>query len=149
MSTLRGKAISSAPEARCLARGFRFGGRGETLSRRRGTLEFVAEVLKVFLADLQLQHFFNHRREVRQRPDRSERRGAGGPYEPPCRSQYKGVLNRVQRHAALVQLGRQHPVGTANDTARARSHTVGVQKPAHIVALLHELSPAVRATRDP
>src|ERR1019366_213890 len=31
------------------------------LSCRGGTLEFVAEVLKVFRADLQLQHFFDHR----------------------------------------------------------------------------------------
>ena len=39
-------AISSAPKARCV------GGVGSGLSRRGGTLEFVAEVLKVFLADL-------------------------------------------------------------------------------------------------
>ena len=41
-------------------------GEGEILSRRSGTSEFVAEVLKVFLADLQLQYFFDHRREVSQ-----------------------------------------------------------------------------------
>ena len=118
------------------------------LSRRSGTLEFVAEVLKVFLADLQLQYFFDHRREVCQRADRSQRRGAGGPYEPSCRSQYEGVLNRFQGHAALVQLGRQQSVRAADGAARARSHTVGIQKPAHIVALFHEFSPAARATRD-
>ena len=77
-----------------------FGGLGLGLSRRGGALEFVAEVLKVFLADLQLQYFFDHRREVCQRADRSQRRGASGPYEPPCRSQHEGVLNRFQRHAA-------------------------------------------------
>ena len=54
-------AISSAPEARCVWRRFQFGGWGELLSRRSGTLEFVAEVLKVFLTDLQLQYFFDHR----------------------------------------------------------------------------------------
>jgi hypothetical protein len=118
------------------------------LARRSGTLEFVTEVLKVFRADLQLQYFFDHRREVCQRADRSQRRGAGGPYEPPCRSQNEGVLNRFQGHAALVQLGREHPVRTADDAARARSRTVGIQKPAYLVALLHEFSPAARATRD-
>ena len=51
--------------------GWRFGsGRGELLSCRSGALEFVAEVLKVFLADLQLEHFFDHRQEVCQRTDR-------------------------------------------------------------------------------
>src|SRR5260370_32482738 len=69
-------------------------GKGEMLSRRGGTLEFVAEVLKVLLADLQLQYFFDHRREVCQRADRSQRRGAGGPYEPPGRGQNEGALNR-------------------------------------------------------
>jgi hypothetical protein len=43
-----------------------------------GTLEFVAEVLKVFRADLRLQHFFDHLREVSQRADRTQRRRAGG-----------------------------------------------------------------------
>ena len=31
------------------------------LQCRSGTLESLAEVLKVFLADLQLQYFFDHR----------------------------------------------------------------------------------------
>jgi hypothetical protein len=105
-------------------------------------------MLKVFLTDLQLQDLFDHRREVCQRADRSQRRGSGGPYEPPRRSQYESVLNRVQRYAAFMQLGRQHPVRTADDAARARSHAVGVQKPADIVALLQEFSPAGRAATD-
>ena len=74
----------------------------EKLPRRSGTLEFVAQVLKILLADLQLQYFFDHRREVCQRADCSQRRGAGGPDEPPCRSQHESVLNRFQGHAALV-----------------------------------------------
>ena len=48
------------------------GGLGLGLSRRGGALEFVAEVLKVFLADLQLEYFFDHRREVCQRADCSQ-----------------------------------------------------------------------------
>ena len=69
-------------------------GMGSGLPRRSGTLEFEAEVLKVSLADLQLEYFFDHRREVCQRADRSQRRGAGGPYETPGGSQNEGVLNR-------------------------------------------------------
>ena len=111
-------------------------------------MEFVAEVLKVFLADLQLEYFFDHRREVCQRADCSQRRGAGGPYKPPYRSQNEGVINRCQGHAALVQLGRQHPVRAADGAARTRSRTIGVQKPSHIVALFRRFSPAVRATTD-
>jgi len=128
--------------------GISIGGMGSVLSHRSGTLEFVAEVLNVFLADLQLQYFFDHRREVCQRADRSQRRSAGGPYEPPCRGQHEGVLNRFQGHTALVQSARQHSIRTADGAARARSHTVGVQKPADIVALFHVFSPAVHATRD-
>src|SRR5436853_7565015 len=66
---------------------------GSGLSRRGGTLEFVAEVLKVFLADLQLPYFFDHRREVRQRADRSQGRSAGGAYEPPYRTQTARSIN--------------------------------------------------------
>ena len=57
--------IIRAGGALCGVGGFRAGD-GIGLSRRSGTLEFVAEVLKVFLADLQLQYFFDHRREVCQ-----------------------------------------------------------------------------------
>jgi len=38
----------------------------KALSRWRGTLESVAEVLEVFRCDFELQNFFDHRREVRQ-----------------------------------------------------------------------------------
>jgi hypothetical protein len=41
-------------------------GKCECLSCRVSTLEFVAEVLKVFLTDLQLLHLFDHRNEVCQ-----------------------------------------------------------------------------------
>ena len=112
------------------------------LSCRGGMLEFVAEVLKVFLADLQLQYFFDHRREVRQRADRSQRRSAGGPYEPPRRSQHEGVLNRFQRHAALVQLGRQSP---GPDGGRRRtcpeSHGRRPEAGAHSRCCLHRAQP--------
>jgi hypothetical protein len=79
---------------------------------------------KVFLADLQLQYFFDHWREVRQRADRAQRCGTGGPYEPPGRGQHESVLDRLQWHAALVQLGRQYPVCPADDATRPRSHAV-------------------------
>ena len=120
----------------------------EMLSHRSGTSEFVAEVLKVFLTDLQLQYFFDHGHEVCQRTDRSQRSGAGGPHEAPCRSQYEGVLNRFNRHAALVQLDRQRSVRAADSAAGAGSRTIGIQKPADIAALVHRFSPAARATRD-
>ena len=132
-----------------MARRIRYWGR---LSCRSGALEFVAEVLKVFLPNLQLLDFFDHRREVSQRADRSQRRGTGGPYEPPRRSEYEGVLNRLQRYAALVQLSRQLAVRTADDAARTGSRAIGIQKPADIVALVHGFSPGfspgARATRD-
>ena len=118
------------------------------LSCRRGALEFEAEVLKVFLADLQLQHFFNHGREVCQRADRSQRHGVDGPYEPPCRSQNEGVLDRFQGHAAFVQLGREHSIRAAHNTRSAWRRTIGCQEPPDILVLRHEFSPAGRAATD-
>jgi len=104
-------------------------------------LEFIAEVLKVFLTDLQLQHFFDHRRKVCQRADGSQRRSAGGPYEPPDRSENEGVLHRFHRHTPLVQLRREHPIGPSNHAAGTRSRAVGSQKPAHVVGLFHTDQP--------
>ena len=60
-----------------------------------------------------------------------------------CQSQR--VLNRLDGHAALVQLGREQTIRTTDGAARAGSGTVGFQKPVDIVALLHEFSLAGRA----
>jgi hypothetical protein len=75
-NTIENPASSSTPQAcgrfgegtrryhprrrrRCVGWRISFGDWG--LSCRGGTFEFIAEVLKVFLADLQLQYFFDHR----------------------------------------------------------------------------------------
>src|ERR1700683_396561 len=81
-------------------------GEGELLSCRSGALEFVAEVLKVFLADLQLEHFFDDRQEVRQRTNDSERRNIGGPGQPARRGPNKGGLDHPDRDATVWRLGR-------------------------------------------
>ena len=49
-------AISSAPKG---ALSLLIGGSGTELSYAEGALEFVAKMLKVFLADLQLQDFLD------------------------------------------------------------------------------------------
>ena len=133
--------IIRAGGALCGGREIRPGGRRELLLCRASTLESVAEVLKVFLTDLQLLHLFDHRNEVCQRPDHTQRRGASGPDQSPCRSQNARILNRFQRHTAFVQLDRQHSIRTPHGSARARSRTIGIQKPAYILALLHPTHP--------
>ena len=142
-------AISSAPEARYVGGGL-VRGRGELLACRSSALEFVAEVLKVFLADLQLEHFFDHGHEVCQRADRSQRRGAGGPDHAPRRSQNECVLHRFEGHAALVKLGREHSIRPTHGAARARSRTVSFEEPPDILVSLHgsALRIAQRRTLD-
>jgi hypothetical protein len=49
-------------------------------------MEFVAEVLEVFWADFELQNFLDHRREVRQRPNRTGRWRIGWSRRTPTRS---------------------------------------------------------------
>ena len=114
-----------------------FGESAGRLSCRASTLELVAEVLKVFLTDLQLQDLFDHRNEVCQRTDRTQRRGTVWPDHSSRRCQNERVLNRFKRHTALVQLGREDSIRAADGAAGARSRTIGIQKPAYIVALVH------------
>ena len=126
---------------------------GWRLSCRGAALEFVAEVLKVFPADLQLQHFFDHQCEVGQPADRSQGSCAGGPYEPPCRGPNERVLNRFERHAALVQLGREHSVRTAHRARSPWRRPIRFQQAAHVIALIdqstiHGFSLVARAARD-
>jgi hypothetical protein len=60
------------------------------------------------------------------------------------------VLDPFERHAALVQLGRQQTVRAADGAGSARSRTEGFQKPAYILALVHamNLSLADHAAKD-
>jgi len=89
------------------ALGVVFAGRETGLSCGRTALEFIAEVLKVFLANLQLQNFFDHRQEVRQRANRPERRRIGRPRQTSRRRKNHRIRDRFQRHAAFLQLSRQ------------------------------------------
>ena len=98
------RSTSSAPKARSV----RFVEGKTELSGGSGTLEFVAEVPEVFRSDLELQNFLDHRREVSQRPDRTERRGIGRSRRTPRRREYQRVLNCGQRHVAVIHLSRKN-----------------------------------------
>jgi len=120
---------------------------------RGGAPEVAAKVLKVFPANIQLQHLFDHRREVSQRADRTQRSYAGGPHDAPRRSQDERILDRFERHPALVQFDCEQTVRPTHDSGGSRRGAIGIEKPANIVALIdvsmfHALSPADRAARD-
>ena len=129
-------AISSAPKARRVMVGISLRGiaDGAALSFRRSAVESIAEMLKVFLANVQLQDFFDHRQEVCQRADRTQRSRVGAPYHPPRRCQDECVFDCLQWHTALVQLGRQQTIRTTHHSRSARSRTVRFQQPANILA---------------
>ena len=84
-------------------------------------------MLEVLRTDAQSEHFLDHRREVRQGADRTQRRGVGGPYHPARRRQDQGVFDRRQRHTAFMQLGRQEAVRTADCARRPRCLPVSAE----------------------
>jgi hypothetical protein len=121
------------------------------LSSGRGTLEFVAEVPEVFRADLESQHFIDHRCEVRQRPNRSEGQRIGWSRRTPRSGEYQCVLDGRQRHAAVMQLSRKRTIRTSNYACCAGRCAIRFENMPHILALLHPtaiLSPAARAATD-
>ncbi len=84
----------------------------------------MAEVLRINLAT---QELFDNGREVCQRADDPERRSVGGPRQAPGDRENQCVLDHLERHAALVQLGREPTVRAADGTASTRSRAVGLQ----------------------
>jgi len=110
----------------------------------------VVEMVEVLRTHLETQDLFNDGREVRQRADDAERRRIGGAPQAPRGGKGQRVFDHFERHAALVQLGREQTVLTADGAGSARSRTVGFQKPADILALIHamNLSLADHAARD-
>src|SRR5207244_8627437 len=89
----------------------------------------IAQMVEVLGTNLKTQNLFNDRREVGQRANDREGRSIGGPRQTPRGGQCQRVLDRIERHAALVQLGREQTVRAAHGAARAISRTVGLQKP--------------------
>ncbi len=102
----------------------------------------IAEVLRT---NRKTHDLFNHGREVGQRANDAEGWSIGGACQTPRGGQSKRVLHRLERHAALVQLGREQTVRTTNGAAGARSGAVNFEKPADVVTLFHEFKLADRA----
>ena len=125
---------------------------GTELSCGSGALEFVAEVLEVFRADLELQHLFDHRREVRERWQRPERRSIRRPRRTPRRRKCQRVLDCGWKHAAVIQLSCKDTIRTSNHARGTRRRTIRFENLPHILALFHidtiNLSPADRAATD-
>src|SRR6266702_1974724 len=106
----------------------------------------MAEVLGT---DLEKQDLFDHRREVRQRANDPQRQRIGGAREAPRGSESQRVFDRFQRHAALVQLDGEQTIGTTDGSASAGSRSIGFQKPAYILVLLHEFQPCGSRNEGP
>src|SRR5438093_13540039 len=104
----------------------------------------IAQMVEVLGTNLKTQNLFNDRREVGQRANDREGRSIGGARQTPRGGQCQRVLDRIERHAALVELGREQTVPAAPGAARAISRTLGFQPPADIAALFHEFSPGHR-----
>src|SRR6267142_1621984 len=104
----------------------------------------LAQISEVLRIDRKTRDFINHGQEVSQRANDSERWSIGGTRQTARGGQSQCVLNHLERHATLVQLSGEQTVRTTDGAARARSSTVGIEKPADIDALLHEVSLAGR-----
>jgi hypothetical protein len=115
-----------------------FMGEGKTeLSSGSGAMEFVAEVLEVFWADFELQNFLDHRREVRQRSNRTERWRIGWSRRTPRRSEYQRILNDVYRHAAVIKLSCKQTIRTAQGARGSGRRTICFENQPNKLALLH------------
>src|SRR5712692_247219 len=95
----------------------------------------MAEVLRT---NLETQDLFNDGREVRQRANDPERQSIGGARQAPRGSESQRVLDHFERHAALVQLGREQTVRRADGAGSTRSeeHTSELQSQFHLVCRL-------------
>ena len=61
-----------------------------------------AQMAEVRGTHLEAQDLFDDRREVRQRANDAERRSIGGARQAPRGSESQRVVDRFERHAALV-----------------------------------------------
>jgi len=86
----------------------------------REALDLVAQIMKVVLADMQVEDFINDGSEVSQGANRGERRRVTGAEEAAGGGQQQGVLNCNQRHGAFIKL-------SASNLDVLNSHLVSVQ----------------------
>jgi predicted dehydrogenase len=154
------RAISSTPQACGLLFIIRAGGahwawlRDLALPDGREVGEFVPQVVEVVWTDVRLQHLLDHRKEIRQRANRTQWRRPGRADQAPRGCQHQGVFDHHHGKAALVELGSQHPVRSAHRPHRARRFPVRLQDLANVFLLLAAvvhaslLSLAARAATD-
>ncbi len=102
-----------------------------------GALEFVAEVLKVCLTDVQMEDFLDHRREVRQRPNRPEWWRMGRPRRTPRRRKGQRILDGFQRHAPFLQFSCKQTIRPAHYARSAWRCAIRFEKSPDILGLLH------------
>src|SRR5712692_403715 len=100
----------------------------------------IAQIVEVLRTNLETQDLFDDGREVRQRADDPERRSIGGPGHASRGGESQRVLDRFERHAALVQLSGEQTVGTTDSTASAGSRSIGFQESVYILALVHAMN---------
>jgi hypothetical protein len=113
-----------------------------------GALEFVAEVLKVCLTDVQMEDFLDHRREVRQRPNRPEWWRMGRPRRTPRRRKGQRILDGFQRHAPFLQFSCKQTIRPADHARCSRRRTIRFESPPDILALFHDDEPQPCGSRS-
>jgi hypothetical protein len=71
------------------------------------TCDAAAQMAEVLRRDRETQDLFDDRREIRQGTNDSERRSMSGARQTASYGQNQRVLDRIERHATLVQVGHE------------------------------------------
>ena len=95
------------------------------------TREAMAEIVKVVLPHLCLDHFLHHWDKVSQGANRVQRRGFGTMLKPSRHRQHQRVFDGQERYASLMQLGGQDSVWPANAARGSRRGAVSVEQLPH------------------
>jgi hypothetical protein len=85
------------------------------------------KVAEVILADAELEHFVDDRKQVMKRPDGLERNGIGRAEDAARGCQHERILDGRHGNGTIIKSRRQYTITATNSGGGSRSPTVGVE----------------------
>ena len=96
-------------------------------------IDVELKVAEVILADAELEHFVDDRKQVMKRTDWLERNGVGRAEDAARGRQHERVFDGRQRNATIIKSRCQYTITATDSGGGSRSPTIGVENVADVI----------------
>jgi hypothetical protein len=91
------------------------------------SVDVELEIAEVVLADAELKHLVDYRKQVIERPNGLEGNGIGSAEDTTGGSQDERVLDGCYRHATIIKNSREETIIATNSASGSRCSSIGIE----------------------